>query len=739
MAGDITFEGKFAQLASNQISERVPALVEHRVGFQLIDKNEEETKAVGIAAFVVNKLFLYIPVFFIEGDLKGMELLYIYQSDLFVPASDNWISMLQQEGIDALGKIVPQDRDKNTDKFYGPEEVNLARYPSSFTYKRASLDSGNSYIDSETMDKMLTERERSELPDLVRDLPKLGKQANEHFISTMLNRPNFANALLQWYSRQDIEKMAQKAVADIYAKRGEPKKDEVIFITNNADENLSALGNSEKKLLLRNGVYILDHRTNFSKVFQTDIDTGILQNPVEPGVYDVMMADGEYRTFIIILPEVLDDCEDVYRRHKRNVDRKIALIDIDKPTEYYCCSARKVLCRQSDRIGRKEIDGLRGGDDTTKQRIASIIASQRAQQVRDWGGKANTQYVNKRVLIVQSPNCSFETELYQDPKMTEARLRGGTGAPFVHESSIGYGEPWDYNIEITPEEGNLSVSGDTVLVPEGCRIFVKNDDSLAFGTTDTVSRMMYKRAADFKRLTVSFQGGHGSVRFEKQASGMLNKVDVLKELVLRHGVEASTAMKLLKQAEDASLHTKDFLIKHAAPYDVTAYGMSKLPFMGGPAGVVESGPTFQDSVRGGAAMNGPEEADGTPLLPEQVIERASAAAGQGIKEVFDVSVLGGLVDVADMSEIRKDYITQMIQGMDSVGRMLFLYYWHKEEFENRYGDIDMKNLENTLRTVFESTGDLILFLREKTVYHPEFSESMFGALSEDVGTAALEQ
>ena len=44
-----------------------------------------------------------------------------------------------------------------------------------------------------------------------------------------------------------------------------------------------------------------------------------------------------------------------------------------------------------------------------------------------------------------------------------------------------------------------------------------------------------------------------------------------------------------------------------------------------------------------------------------------------------------------------------------------------------------------LRTVFESTGDLILFLREKTAYHPEFSESMFGSLSEDVGTAALNE
>lgn len=739
MAGDITFEAKFAQLANNQISERVPALIEHRVGFQLIDKNEEETRAVGVAAFVVNQMFLYIPVFFIDGDLKGLELLYLYQSDLFVPASDNWISMLQQEGIDALGSVVPKKREKSNDKFYGPEEVNLARYPSSFTYKRASLDSGNSYIDAKTMQAMLTERERSELPDLARDLPKLGKLASECFVTTMLNNPTFTNALLQWYPKEDIEKMAQKAVADIYAKPGEPKKDEVVFITNNADENMSVLGNSEKKLLMRNGVYIVDHRTNFSKVFQTDVDTGVLQNPTEPGVYDVMMADGEYRTFIIILPEVLDDSQDVYRRHQRNVDRKVALIDIDQPTEYYCESARKVMCRQSDRITRKMIEGLRGGSEMTKRKIASIISNQRNEQTRKWGGKSDTQYVAQRVLIIQSPNTSFEADLYQNPDMTEAKLRGASGVPVIHASEAGYGEPWDYNIEIAPEEGILSVCGNSILIPEGCRIFVRNDEQLSLGTADTINRMMYKTAADFKQLTVSFQGDCGSVRFEKVATNLLDKVGVLRELVLRHGVEASTAMKMLKEAEIAKFHTKNFLIKHAAPYDTAAYGRSKIPFMGGPAGRTEQGPVFQDQSKGGEALSGPEEADGTPLLPEEVVERASLAASQGIKEVFDVSVLGGLVDVADMSEIRKDYITQMIQGMDSVGRMLFLYYWHKEEFENRYGDIDMKNLEDTLRTVFESTGDLILFLREKTVYHPEFSESMFGTLSEDVGTAALSE
>jgi len=70
---------------------------------QLIDKNEEETKAVGVSVFVVQGLWLYMPIFFIEGELKGTDLLYVKQNDLFVPARDNWITSFKEQGAVILG------------------------------------------------------------------------------------------------------------------------------------------------------------------------------------------------------------------------------------------------------------------------------------------------------------------------------------------------------------------------------------------------------------------------------------------------------------------------------------------------------------------------------------------------------------------------------------------------------------------------------------------------------------
>jgi len=101
--------------------------------------------------------------------------------------------------------------------------------------------------------------------------------------------------------------------------------------------------------------------------------------------------------------------------------------------------------------------------------------------------------------------------------------------------------------------------------------------------------------------------------------------------------------------------------------------------------------------------------------------------------------LSGLVDVADISDLRKDFIEDIIQGMDKVGRMLFLYYWHQDEFEDRYGKQDIKRLEEVLKEVFATTGDLVLFIKEKTTNAPDSVDNMLGRLSEDVATADVDE
>ena len=54
-------------------------------------------------------------------------------------------------------------------------------------------------------------------------------------------------------------------------------------------------------------------------------------------------------------------------------------------------------------------------------------------------------------------------------------------------------------------------------------------------------------------------------------------------------------------------------------------------------------------------------------------------------------------------------------GEDRIGRMLFLFYWHNDKFVDRYGDSEMRELEDVLKNTFKGVGDLVLFLKKQSI------------------------
>jgi len=61
------------------------------------------------------------------------------------------------------------------------------------------------------------------------------------------------------------------------------------------------------------------------------------------------------------------------------------------------------------------------------------------------------------------------------------------------------------------------------------------------------------------------------------------------------------------------------------------------------------------------------------------------------------------------------YMGDLMKALDRLGRILFMFYWHGEEFSDRYGKQDLPELEDSLRNAFEMLGDVVLFLKEKTI------------------------
>ena len=106
---DIPFEQALSNLAHAYLRDKAPGLLDFEVGFQLLERNQENTKAVGVVGFKVGSMWLYVPIFFLRGELKGHELLYIKDQDVFVPLKENWLNYLLSRKPNILGDGTNKD------------------------------------------------------------------------------------------------------------------------------------------------------------------------------------------------------------------------------------------------------------------------------------------------------------------------------------------------------------------------------------------------------------------------------------------------------------------------------------------------------------------------------------------------------------------------------------------------------------------------------------------------------
>jgi len=74
------------------------------IGFQILKSKSDEDKAAGVRVFRLNNgLWLFAPIFFVDGEARGENLLYIKDKDLMVPFTEEWILYLMSKNPMSLG------------------------------------------------------------------------------------------------------------------------------------------------------------------------------------------------------------------------------------------------------------------------------------------------------------------------------------------------------------------------------------------------------------------------------------------------------------------------------------------------------------------------------------------------------------------------------------------------------------------------------------------------------------
>ena len=135
---DADIEKAFADMASGFVENKLPALMQgdYNIGFEIVKKNDDNTRMLGVFAFRIDKSLLFAPIFFLHGEIKG-PILYRCDTKSFVPATKEWASFL----ISSLEKKEGESSSKSRRQAMNPlVQMDRLRMTSGGREKAASYD-----------------------------------------------------------------------------------------------------------------------------------------------------------------------------------------------------------------------------------------------------------------------------------------------------------------------------------------------------------------------------------------------------------------------------------------------------------------------------------------------------------------------------------------------------------------------------------------------------------------------
>lgn len=110
-ADDTQFETDFSNLAFTFIQDRAPALMNYILGFETVDRSEDGTRAVGIFGFKIDDDYYYVPAFFLNNQIKGVESILAKRTNSFIPLTEEWINFIINRKATEIGKATDERTD----------------------------------------------------------------------------------------------------------------------------------------------------------------------------------------------------------------------------------------------------------------------------------------------------------------------------------------------------------------------------------------------------------------------------------------------------------------------------------------------------------------------------------------------------------------------------------------------------------------------------------------------------
>lgn len=747
------FEQSFASLAYSFVQEKAPVLLDYMVGFQLVDRNEDMTKAVGIFGFKLGDQWAYAPVFFLNGNMKGNELLYLKNIDSFVPLKENWINYLlakrphilgesSPDSMESMGILEPDIQGLSTPPADGkfaswvpPNLVGWAksamvhmaqwatRSPSKMA-KYAGLDERLDFRNFISKDIRLVKM----AVDVCQKHPTIKEAIDDLYGKSMIRDVLLGMKEAALRDGENVLVAATKKAAERSSILGktaaadEPKKVEIItdqVIT----DNLPEMNDSEREKLLRDGYLIRDHRDGeeVSVAYNTQVEMALV-NPDATDVYEVLTKPGTFEKCLIIH----------HPHHAKGRDKFVTVVRLDGDKNWMNVHQTKVFVKQQAR-GKSDIEewGSWFKDQSDSKSLSKggtyTIVAQNGQgtcafEVREnlgddcyrvsWEtyGDTSSEFDRSYSHYGMGIDCCNSSD---NPDVIYFNERKGTGFKSINNALYVPPDAKVIKIKDPPSCEKCNKDEESCTCDYFHRNYDKKPEPIKPGNLADLQLQIMQKTSELKLWC-----DHNEVVINRKR---MSKMAGLFHLVKDHGLREKQAKRLIKEAE--RFNGGRYRIKYANPYAaMEGPGMGSFPapeMSGGAAyGAPEMmGPQidFQQIAGLSAGNTDPGVYDPMAVQDPMAMQVAQEGQQQGQKEIFDTAMMSSMLKAVREDSLVDRYLGDLVKALDRLGRILFMFYWHNEEFMNRYGKQDLPELEDTLRNAFEVLGDLVLFLKQKTI------------------------
>ncbi len=838
---DVPFEQAFSNLAHALIRDKSPSLMDYELGFQLLDRSDDSTKAVGAMGFKVGSLELLVPVFFLNGQLKGHEMLYIVNHDLRVPLKENWLQYILNRKPRIVGSGV--GRDLSQLGIVHPDLTRLSRSPYKWASAAPAWVRHFAPAFAHSVGPTFEEAATRAVQDLrwfhdKLSLGRLTKEASQPMLQWLVDCFRKHPALAQQYekfyglatlkqavvdakrraSQISLDAVARRKIASVLTDKTDPSKDpekrgDLQIITYHAVISTSrpaGLSADELEKLKKDKLLVRDLRSGDEVSIPYMVSARQrLTNPSETGLYWVL-TDAAGSDFAKCFVAFFDD------RHTDANGTRCAVIRLDADRrDVLITRPERVWCAVSpdDTEFREWLNRL---PDASTLADVEHDSRHRYMLISPSGKSATPPFTIESTIGDENGSTTYRLYIYNS--LTD----DGLEAPCVASRSSDYVGPTRF-LHLTGLKGSrILYNYPDIWAPAGSKLL-----ALATGDARTMrsgplrcidlaslgrqsaSPLMTKGADDqipggnadnqpdaaFDKEQLAEGARHEREhtddpalakeiakdhliddkdyykkldKMEKESRLILGKpehleldlmaklgklkiyndgcecvinsrrmplMDGLIHLIRDHGFRESTARELLKKANLSSSHTLCCRVKYAAPY-LTNQGplAPSFPppqetgdnFMGVTGPVV--GPTVQAtpvtplmaSMTDPQTYNPSPEFTPPPYPGNQPVGAGSSGQEDAPKELFDASMLSSALRTVRDDMLVDRWLPDLMTGMDRIARILLAFYWHGDKFRERFGAQDMPELEDALRNSFEILGDLVLFLKQRTVQpYPE--------------------